>query len=331
VSDARSASVRKPARLRPGDTVALVAPATPWENRSELLRAVAGVEKWGLTVKLGEHVNDRHAYLAGRDEDRAADLNAAYADPEVRAILCLQGGYGSSRLIRLLDRDVIAANPKALCGYSDITSLHLAVAAWSDTITFYSNGASGVGAHETSQFSRGTMHRALFSDEVYGPVPPDPDDPWVRTITGGTTQGRLTGGCLTLVQATLGTDIEIDTEGRILYLEDLDLHAYTLDTVLTHLRNAGKLEAAAGIVIGQMKNVGWREDYASFMQDMSIEDVLEEVIGPLGVPCIYGLPIGHGKHHATVPHGAQATLDADARTLTVTEVVTADATDGVAS
>ncbi|MEJ7754883.1 MAG: LD-carboxypeptidase [Candidatus Limnocylindrales bacterium] len=146
MSDARSASVRKPARLRPGDTVALVAPATPWENRSELLRAVAGVEKWGLTVKLGEHVNDRHAYLAGRDEDRAADLNAAFADPEVRAILCLQGGYGSSRLIRLLDRDVIAANPKALCGYSDITSLHLAVAAWSDTITFYSNGASGVGA-----------------------------------------------------------------------------------------------------------------------------------------------------------------------------------------
>ena len=122
----------------------------------------------------------------------------------------------------------------------------------------------------------------------------------------------------------MGTDIEIDTEGRILYLEDLDMHAYTLDTVLTHFRNGGKLEAAAGIVIGEMKNVGWREDYASFMQDMSVEDVLEEVIGPLGVPCIYGLPIGHGKHHATVPHGAQATLDADAGTLTVTEVVTAD-------
>jgi muramoyltetrapeptide carboxypeptidase len=94
--------------------------------------------------------------------------------------------------------------------------------------------------------------------------------------------------------------------------------------MLTHLRNAGKLEAAAGIVIGEMKNVGWREDHASFMQDFSVEDVLEEVIGPLGIPCIYGLPIGHGKHHATVPHGALATLDADGGRLVVDEVVTAD-------
>jgi muramoyltetrapeptide carboxypeptidase len=304
--------------------VSLVAPATAWESRSELLRAVAGLEAWGLKVKLGSHVNDRHGYLAGRDDDRAADLNAAFADPETRAVLCLQGGYGSSRLIPLLDREAIAASRKAFCGYSDITSLHLAVQAWSNTISFYSNGAAGIGAAETTAFSRDTMHRALFSDEPYGEVPRRPDDDWIRTITGGTAKGRLTGGCLSLVQATIGTPIEIDTTDRILYLEDLDMHAYTFDTMLTHLRNAGKLEAAAGIVIGEMKGVGWREDYASFMQDFSIEDVLEEVIGPLGIPCIYGLPIGHGKHHATVPHGALATLDADAGRLVVDEVVTAD-------
>ena len=325
MTDGGDRPIRKPLRLRPGDTVAVVAPASPWENRSERLRAVAGLESWGLNVKMGAHVDDRHAYLAGRDEDRAADLNAAFADPEVRAILCFQGGYGSSRLIPLLDRDAIAASRKALCGYSDITSLHLAVEAWSETISFYSNGASGVGAHEVTTFSLDTMRRALFSDEVYGEIPRDPDDPWVRTITGGTARGRLTGGCLTLVQATLGTAIEIQTEGRILYLEDLDMHSYTLDTVLTHLRNAGKLESAAGIVIGEMKNVGWREEHSAFMQELSVEDVLEEVIGPLGVPCIYGLPIGHGKHHATVPHGAKATLDADEARLTVDEVVTADA------
>jgi muramoyltetrapeptide carboxypeptidase len=318
------ASVTKPARLQAGDLVSLVAPSTPWENRSELLRAVAGLEAWGLKVKLGDHVNDRHGYLAGRDEDRAADLNAAFVDPETRAVFCLQGGYGSSRLIPLLDREAIAASRKAFCGYSDITSLHLAVHAWSNTISFYSNGAAGVGAAETTDFSRDTMRRALFSDEPYGEVPHKPDDPYVRTITGGTAKGRLTGGCLTLVQATVGTPIEIDTTDRILYFEDLDMHSYTLDTILTHLRNAGKLEAAAGIVIGEMKNVGWREDYASFMQDFSVEDVLEEVIGPLGIPCIYGLPIGHGKHHATVPHGALATLDADAGRLVVDEVVTAD-------
>ncbi|MEO7117524.1 MAG: LD-carboxypeptidase [Candidatus Limnocylindrales bacterium] len=318
-------TTRKPPRLQAGDTVAIVAPATPWESRSDLLRGVAGLEAWGLKVRLGEHINDRHAYLAGRDEDRAADLNTAFADPEIRAIFCLQGGYGSPRLLPLLDRDVIAANPKALCGYSDITTLHLAIAAWSDTISFYSNGAAGVGAAEVTDFSKRTMHRALFTDEPYGEIPRDPDDPWVRTITGGSATGQLIGGCLSLVQSTLGTSIEIQTEGRILYLEDVHTDAYILDTILTHLRNAGKLEGVVGIVVGELKHSGWRADDASFMQDLSLEDVIEEVLGPLGIPCIYGLPIGHGKHHVTVPNLAMATLDADAGRLTVTEVVTADA------
>jgi muramoyltetrapeptide carboxypeptidase len=164
----------------------------------------------------------------------------------------------------------------------------------------------------------------LFSDEPYGAIARDPDDPYVRTITGGTAIGRLTGGCLDLVCQTLGTPIEIDTRERILYLEDLDLDTYEFDGRLTQLRNAGKLAQAAGIVIGELKNVGYRFDKAAFMQDMSVEDVLEEVIGPLGIPCIYGLPIGHGKHHVTVPHGALATLDADAGVLVIDEVVTAD-------
>ena len=315
---------RPPRRLEDGDLVAVVAPAAPWENRSERLRAVNALESWGLRVRLGAHIDDRHGYLAGRDEDRAADLNAAFADPEVAAIICLQGGYGTSRLLPHLDRDVIAANPKALCGYSDITTLHLAVEAWSaaPTITFYSNGASGLGGTTVSAFSRATLVRALFSDEPYGPIATDPDDPYVRAISGGLARGRLTGGCLSLVVATLGTAIEIDTTDRILYLEDLDMPAYQLDGLLTHLRNAGKLDACAGIVIGELKGVGWREDRAAFMQDLSVEDVLEELLAPLGVPCLYGLPIGHGKHHATVPHGALATLDADAGSLVIDEVVT---------
>jgi muramoyltetrapeptide carboxypeptidase len=312
--------VTKPPRLRPGDTVGIVAPANPWEKRSELQRGVAALESWGLTVRLGDHVNDRHGYMAGRDEDRAADLNAMWRDPEIKAIICLQGGYGSPRLIPLLDRDAIAANPKLLCGYSDITALHLAVAAWADTITLYSNGALGVGAYDVTDFSKESLRRALFSDEPYGRIGPNPDDPWVTTIHGGTATGRLIGGCFGLVEGTIGTPIEIDTRDRILFLETTEDHeTYLVDTGLTHLRNAGKLNAVAGVVLGDAPG-----KHSGTTQELSIEDVYEELLRPLGVPVIAGLPIGHGKHHATVPVGATATLDADAGTLIVDEVITAD-------
>jgi muramoyltetrapeptide carboxypeptidase len=312
--------VSKPPRLRPGDTVGLVAPANPWSKRSDLLRGVKALEAWGLRVKLGKHVNDRHGYMAGRDEDRAADLNAMWRDPEVRAIFCLQGGYGSPRIVPLLDREAVAANPKAVMGYSDITALHLAVAAWGDVISFYSNGALGVGAVEVTDFSKQSLHRALFGDEPYGRIGPNPDDAWVTTIRGGTATGRLIGGCFGLVEGTIGTDWEIDTRGKILFLESTDDdEVYSMDNGLTHLRNAGKLDGVAGIVIGDMPG-----KHSGVTQELSLEDVLEELLEPLGIPVIAGLPIGHGKHHATVPIGALATLDADAGTLVVDEVVTAD-------
>jgi muramoyltetrapeptide carboxypeptidase len=310
---------RKPRRLRPGDTVGVVAPASSWENRSELLRGVAGLEAWGLTVRLGDHINDRHGYMAGRDEDRAADLHAMLADPEIRAIVCLQGGYGMPRLIPLLDEQLFAANPKAICGYSDLTTLHLAAAKWGNVISFYSNGASGVGSPEVTEFSKQSLHRALFSDEPYGPIGPNPDDPYVRTIVGGRATGQLAGGCAGLISSAIGTRLEPDYRGRIVILEEIEMEGYWLDGVLTQLRNAGLLDNVAGIVVGDIKT-----KWSGGIAELSTEDIVEEVLGPLGVPLIFGLPIGHGKHHATVPFGASATLDADAGTLVVEEVVTAD-------
>ncbi|HVL52897.1 MAG TPA: LD-carboxypeptidase [Vitreimonas sp.] len=311
---------RKPPRLRAGDTVGVVAPANPWSSRSDILRGIAALEAWGLEVKRGAHLDDRHGYMAGRDEDRAADLNAMWRDPAVRAIFCLQGGYGSPRIVPLLDREAIATHPKALMGYSDITALHLAVAAWGDTITFYSNGAAGIGAPDTTEFSKQGLHRALFGAEPYGQIGPNPDDPWTRTIRGGRATGRLIGGCFGLVEGTIGTEWEIDTRDRILFLETVEEgHVYEIDNGLTHLRNAGKLDEVAGIVIGDMPG-----KHSGVTQELSLEDVLEELLEPLGVPVIAGLPIGHGKHHATVPIGALATLDGDAGTLFVEEVVTSD-------
>jgi len=310
---------RRPRRLRPGDTVGVCAPASAWESRSELLRGVAALEAWGLAVKLAPHVNDRHGYMAGRDEDRAADLHGLLRDPEVRAVICLQGGYGTPRLIPLLDESAFAENPKALCGFSDITTLHLAQARWGNVISFYSNGAVGVGAADVTDWSKEQMHRALFSDEPFGPIPPNPDDPYVRTISGGRATGRLAGGCAGLISGAVGTRLHPDFRGRIVVLEEIELEGYWFDGYLTHLRNAGLFDGVAGIVVGDMKTK-WSESIA----ELSAEDMVEELLGPLGVPVVFGLPVGHNKHHATVPLGALATLDADAGTLVVEEVVTSD-------
>ena len=310
---------RKPRRLHEGDMVGIVAPASSWENRSELLRGIAGLEAWGLTVKLGAHVNDRHGYMAGLDEDRATDIHAALADPEVRAIVCLQGGYGMPRLIPLLDEAAFAANPKAICGYSDLTTLHLAQQRWGNVISFYSNGLTGIGAAEVTDFSKATLKRALFSAEPYGPIGPNPDDPYVRTVVGGRVTGRLTGGCAGLLSSAIGTRLQPDFRGRIVILEEIENEGYIHDGILTQLRNAGLFDGAAGIVVGDIK-----AKWSGGIAELSAEDIVEEVLAPLGLPLIFGLPIGHNKHHATVPLGALATLDADAGTLVVEEVVTAD-------
>jgi muramoyltetrapeptide carboxypeptidase len=312
-------ALRKPPRLRAGDTVAVVAPASSWENRSELLRGIDGLEAWGLRVKLGRHVNDRHGYMAGRDEDRAADIHEMLADPEVMAIVCLQGGYGMPRLIPYLDEAVFAANPKAICGYSDLTMLHLAAERFGNVISFYSNGASGVGAHEVTDFSKASLQRALFSDEPFGMIGPDPDDPYVRTIVGGKATGRLAGGCTGLITGAIGTRLHPDLGGRIVILEEIELEGYILDGMFAQLRNTGLLDDAAGIVVGDIKT-----KWSGGIAELSAEDIVEELLAPLGVPLVFGLPVGHGKHHATVPLGALATLDADAGLLTVDEVVTAD-------
>jgi muramoyltetrapeptide carboxypeptidase len=309
---------RKPPRLREGDTVGVIAPASSWENRSELLRGVAGLEAWGLRVKLGAHVNDRHGYMAGRDEDRAADIHAMLVDPEVKVIVCLQGGYGTPRLIPLLDEAAFRTGAKAICGYSDLTTLHLAAWQWGNVISFYSNGAAGVGAPEVTDFSKESLHRALFSEEPFGPIGPDPDDPYVRTVVGGRVTGRLAGGCAGLLASAIGTRLQPDLRGRIVILEEIEIEGYTLDGIFTHLRNAKLFDGAAGIVVGDLTT-----KWSGGIAELSTEDIVEEVLAPLGLPLVFGVPIGHGKHHATVPLGAMATLDADAGTLVVEEVVTA--------
>lgn len=311
----REASLFAPP-LRDGGTIGVAAPASGFENRSDVLR---GVEWWrsrGYHVKLGEHVFARDDYVAGDERDRAADLTAMFADPQVDVVQCLQGGYGSAQTIPHLDFDVIAANPKPFLGYSDITALHVAIRQRTGLATFYAYGLLGVGEKETSEFSRGRLLQVLRGEGA-GEVPRDPDDPYVRALRGGKVTAPLAGGCLWLLLQTMGTPWEVDLDDAIFFFEDYDAPPWYVDGMLTQLGHAGKLARVRGVVVGDMEKCDWRESRPEWPRTRSIEDVLEKHLEPLGVPVLYKLPLGHGKHLATIPLGVAATLDADAGTITL--------------
>jgi muramoyltetrapeptide carboxypeptidase len=302
--------------LPEGGTIGVAAPASGFENRSEVLRGVEWWEKRGYAVKLGEHVFDRDDYVAGDERDRANDLMAMFADPEVDVVQSLQGGYGSAQLIPHLDFEAIAANPKPFVGYSDITALHIAIRQGAGLATFYSYGLVGMGAKDGTDFSRDRLLQVLRGEGV-GEVPRDPDDPYVRAISGGTVTAPLVGGCLWLLLQTMGTPWEIELDGAIFFFEDYDAPPWYVDGMLTQLGHAGKLAGVRGVVVGDMEKCDWREDRPEWPRTRSIEDVLEHHLEPLGVPVLYKLPLGHGKHLAALPLGVTATLDADARRLTI--------------
>ena len=306
--------------LPPGGTIGVAAPASPYDSRSEVERGVEWWESQGYRVKLAPHVYDRDDYVAGDARDRAADLNALFADPEVDVVQALQGGYGSAQAIPYLDFETIAANPKPLVGFSDITALHVAIRQRAGFPTVYGNGLVGVGDPESTEFTRRRLLEVL-TDDATGPVPPSPDDPYTRALGGGKVSAPLVGGCLWLLMQTLGTPWEIELDGAILFFEDYKAPPYYIDGQLTQLTQAGKLDEVVGVVVGEMEGCDWGDlrPASDWARSRSLEDVLEEHLEPLGVPVLYRLPLGHGKHLAALPLGVRYTLDADRRTLTLEE------------
>jgi muramoyltetrapeptide carboxypeptidase len=301
-------------------TIGVVAAASPYDSRSDVLRGVEWWESRGYRVKLGAGVWERDDYVAGDPRTRAGDLSALYADPEVDVVQALQGGFGSAQMIPFLDFDLIAENPKPLVGFSDITALHVAIRQKAGLATIYGNGLMGVGAAETTTFTTDRLLHVLRTGGA-GEVPRDPDDSWVRSIHGGRVTAPLVGGCLWLLMQTMGTPWEVELEGAILFFEDTHTPPYYVDGQLVQLAHAGKLEQVAGVVVGQMDKSDWGDlrPVSDWARSRSLEDVFEERLGSLGVPVLYGLPLGHCKHLATLPLGVTCTLDADARTLTVDE------------
>ncbi len=304
--------------LPEGGTIGVCAPSGPYFNRSDVLRPVEWWESRGYRVKLADGVFDRDDYVAGDPKSRAGDLNALFADPQVDVIQVLWGGTGAAQVLPHLDYELIAEHPKGFMGYSDITALHVAIRQEAGLATLHGPGLGSMGLPERTDFTLGSALSAFASGGA-GEVPRDPDDPYVRAISGGRATAPIVGGNLWTMQHAMGTPWEPVFDGCILFFEDVDLPPYQLEGMLWQLRVAGKLDRLAGVVIGEMFKCDWREDRPEAPRTRSLEDVLEAHLAPLGVPVLYKLPLGHGKHIATIPLGVGATLDADARTLTIEE------------
>jgi len=312
----------KPRVLRPGDTVGLVAPASYTFDLWQLDDAAARVEALGLKPKFGKYVRGRRGFLSGTDEERLEDLHAMFADRSVSAVFAIQGGYGTPRLLDRLDYDLIRRNPKILLGYSDITGLHLAIGRKSGLVTFHGPNMTGSLPPRTLDL----LKKALFVAEPIGELTnPDEPDPLnvefpLRTVAPGIARGRIVGGNLTLVSATMGTPYEIETKGRVLFLEDTGEAPYRIDRMLVQLRLAGKLQQAAGIVFGTCTDCG--PGRSSFELSLSLSEVLMEQLGTLGKPVLAGLVFGHTKEMSIVPMGVEAQVNATARRVTILEAAT---------
>jgi muramoyltetrapeptide carboxypeptidase len=303
--------------LPPGGTIGIVSPASPYNRPSDLLRGVAWWEARGYRVKLAEGIHERTDWTAGSPRTRARDLMAMFTDPEVDTIQCLRGGVGSAEVIPLLDFDVIATHPKPFIGSSDITALHTALLRRSGLVTFYGPSLTIVATWST--FTTDHMLRVL-GGQTTGPLPRDPTDPFVRALAPGTASGRVVGGCLPDLLATMGTPWEFDLDDAIFVFEEIGGSPHRLEGALIQLEQAGKLSSARGVVVGDLTAGEWDEGGGSpFPHTKTLEQVLEERLAPLGVPVLYPLPFGHGGRLATIPLGVKGTVDAQTRDLIITE------------
>jgi muramoyltetrapeptide carboxypeptidase len=309
-----------PERLRSGDTVALVAPASPPPDPALIDLAIGALEKPGFRVKPGRHLRARRGYLAGDDRERAGDLMRAFTDEQVRAIFCIRGGYGSSRLLPVLDYKAIRRHPKILVGYSDITSLHCALLTKSNLVSFHGPMVVSDLLHpECAPATRDCLLRTLMEPAAPGAISQGFPKRDVSVLRRGTARGRLIGGNLAVLCASIGTPYQPAFAGRILFLEDVSERLYRADRMLTHLLNAGLLQQVAGVAVGL--NLGSEDAPAQLGAEykQTIADMLRDRLLPLRVPVVTGLPFGHGTSNATLPIGVEALLDGRRGELVITK------------
>lgn len=306
-----------PERLHVGDTVGLVSSAFRAPEDSIIEDAKARLEALGLHVKYGKYVFARKAYFAGTDQERAKDINEMFADPSIKAIFEVRGGWGSSRILPYLDYAMIKKNPKIIVGFSDITSLLLAINAKTGLVTFHGT----MGVEEWPEFTVNYLKKVLFDGELVTFSNPVTEVNYkndiiqtsdrIRVINKGITEGRILGGNLSTLVAMLGSKYLPNWQGAILFVEDVDEDYYKIDRMMSQLQLAGVLTQIAGFVFGQCVSCGPKSGSASMLGSENLDQILEHYIKPLGIPAWSGAMIGHMPKMWTLPEGSMVKINAE--------------------
>lgn len=298
----------KPLALKSGDTVGLCAPAGIIYNDTEFDNMKSVLEGMGLRVVFGKHVKRRYGYLAGTDEQRAEDLNDFFGNSEINAIIAVRGGWGCNRILPLLDYEMIRNNPKPLCGFSDITSLHMALYRKSGLVSFHSPHGNSV----WNDFSKKEFKKILFKEENKPVLRSASAN--ISTITAGTSEGILFGGNMTVFSSLIGTEYMPSMHGAILYLEDISEDAYKIDRMFSQLSMSGILSQITGFVFGQCTNCNFTGS-----NNFSLTYLLKHYISPLNIPAVSGLSISHDPNNLTIPVGIRAKLNSSSGTIHLLE------------
>ncbi|UCF85145.1 MAG: LD-carboxypeptidase [Desulfobacteraceae bacterium] len=294
--------VIKPPRLKRGDKIGVISPAGP-VNESDLQPGLKILRSSGFEVHLGPHVYSSGAYLAGDDEVRLRDLHNMFRDPEIDAVFCARGGYGSPRLLDMIDYDLIKENPKILVGYSDITALLMAVHGKTGLITFHGPMVRELPKNKSRNW--GSLLRLLSSSQSLKLGLTEK-----TALVPGSAKGPLIGGNLSLICNLLGTPFLPSLGGCILFIEERKEPIYRLDRMLNHLALSGELKRLSGLIAGQFEGCG---------DTAAINGLLMELVSDLEIPLATGLPVGHGPENIALPLGAVAVLDTNQMTLSITE------------
>ena len=322
----------KPSRLKAGDTIGLVTPAT-YLTEEQLREAMEQFAQFGFKVRYTSNMLVRKGYLGGTDQQRADDINQFFADDTIQGIICGRGGYGSGRILPYLDYPVIKSHPKVFMGYSDITAMLYAIHKNTGLVCFHGPmGTSDYNGYTTKYFKEVLMNPSenlVYENPTLEPLIPLAadgaemgDDASVAvanslvTLAPGTAEGILMGGNLSLVASLNGTAYDVDMRGKLVFLEEVGEAPYRVDRMLTQLLlDPTKLPAAAGVVLGVFSDCEAEDESKS----LSLAQVLYDRLANLGIPVLYGVSFGHIKQNTTLPVGVRARLDASQKTLTLLE------------